>query len=1025
MKCPKCLFESPPETNFCPRCGSRLSGEALFTQTLTVGTPTRILAKGSIFAGKYKIDEEIGRGGMGIVYKAEDVKLKRTVALKFLPQELASYPEAKDRFLREAQAAAVLDHPNICTVYEAEEAEAIPYIAMAYIEGLNLREKIAKGPLELKQAVDLAVQIAEGLAAAHQKGIIHRDIKSGNIMLTKGGQAKIMDFGLAKVAGEVQLTKEARTIGTIAYMSPEQARGEDLDRRTDLWSFGVVFYEMLTGQLPFRGDRESIILNSIMSVEPQPVRQLEPEIPVELQKTIERALKKKREDRYATADEMSTDLRRYLDKCRAEEAGFFNLRSLALRMTHPAYFVPAAAVLVGLGFLTYSLVHRNAQVRWAKEVALPQIEKYISTSDYTAGFRLAKEAGKYIANDPRYQELAAQVAGTLTVQTDPPGADIFIKDYMDPDATWQKIGRSPLDKVKAPGGFQRWKASLSGYEPVEGAVTVESMKIIPNLTFPAEVMVKLDKIGTLPREMARIRGGQFKPTLENIDTGILPELEISDYLFDKYEVTNKKYKEFIEAGGYRRPEFWTQAFIKGGHRLSWDAAMKIFVDKTGRPGPAAWELGDYPEGQDDFPVTGVSWFEAAAFAAYAEKNLPTIYHWNWAIVDPRETHIQDSGYVGFLLSRSNFAGKGPAAVGTYQGISPKGIYDMAGNVKEWCFNEVTGGQRLILGGGWNEESYVTRYVDCYDPFSREANFGFRCMKLITKDEPSKEAAKSVSSVPPPDLGNLKPCSDEVLTIYKKLYDYNKSPLNSKVESREDLTKYTRMEKVSFDAAYGDERVTVYLFFPRTGTPPYQTVIYWPGGGAMMVSHFFDYASKESADRITKSGRVFVFPVIYGLFERRLSPEKLQRMTSLEQRIFRIKDFRRTIDYLEARPDIDIRKLSYEGLSGGAVLGGFIPAIESRIKAAVLLSGGYAPDIPPEISQVNFAPRIKIPILMLNGKYDLVFPVETRIKPFFRMFSTPEKDKFLKLYETGHSVWLKNEIIRDELDFLDKYLGPAK
>jgi len=1025
MKCPKCLFESPPDTNYCPKCGSRLSGEVLFTQTLTVGTPTKILAKGSVFAGKYKIDEEIGRGGMGIVYKAEDIKLKRTVALKFLPQELASYPEAEDRFLREAQAAAVLDHPNICTVYEAEEAEAMPYIAMAYIQGLNLREKIAKGALGPRQAVDLAVQIAEGLAAAHQKGIVHRDIKSGNIMITEGGQAKIMDFGLAKVSGEVQLTKEARTIGTIAYMSPEQARGEDLDHRTDLWSFGVVLYEMLTGQLPFRGDRESIILHSIMSVEPQPVRQLKPEIPIDIQKIIERALRKKREDRYATAAEMGRDLRRYLDKCRAEEAGFFNLRSLGLRMKRPAYFGPAVAVLVSLGFLTYSLIHRNAQVRWAREVALPRIEKYISTSDYSAAYRLAQEAGKYIAGDPRHQELAAQVAGPLSFKTDPPGADVFIKDYMDANAVWQKIGRSPLNKVNAPGGFQRWKASLSGYEPVEGTVLVQSAKTISNLTFPGEVMVKLDKTGTLPREMVRIQGGRFRPTLEEVDTGALPELEISDYLLDKYELTNKKYKEFIEAGGYKKPEYWTQAFIKDGRRLSWDAAMKIFVDKTGRRGPAIWELGDYPEGQDDFPVSGVSWFEAAAYAAFAGKSLPTIYHWNLAIVDPLDNDMGNADYMGFVLARSNFAGKGPAAVGTYQGISPRGIYDMAGNVKEWCFNEVREGQRLILGGGWNEDNYVVADGDRYDPFSREANFGFRCMKLITEDDSSKEAAKSVSPLPPPQLGNLKPCSDEVFAIYKKLYDYNKSPLNSKVESREDLTKYTRMEKVSFDAAYGDERVTVYLFFPRTGTPPFQAAIHVPGASAYELSRFIDYPSRDFVDCMTKSGRAFVFPIMYGYFERRLSPEKRQRITWLEQRIFRVKDFRRTIDYLETRSDIDTRKLCYHGLSMGASGGGIIPAIEGRIKAAVLLSGGYTRGMHPEFSQVNFAPRIKIPILMLNGKYDLTYPVETSIKPLFQMFGTPEKDKFLKFYETSHSVWLKNEVIKDELDFLDKYLGPAK
>ncbi|OGD18188.1 MAG: hypothetical protein A2W03_00445 [Candidatus Aminicenantes bacterium RBG_16_63_16] len=506
---------------------------------------------------------------------------------------------------------------------------------------------------------------------------------------------------------------------------------------------------------------------------------------------------------------------------------------------------------------------------------------------------------------------------------------------------------------------------------------------------------------------------------------MLPKLEIPDYLLDKYEVTNRKYREFIEAGGYRKPEFWTQKFVKDGREIPWDSAMKLFVDRTGRPGPSTWEVGDFPEGQDDFPVAGVSWFEASAYAAYTGKSLPTIYHWNMAIVDPRESNMPTSGYIGFVIARSNFARKSLAAVRSYQGISPRGIYDLAGNVKEWCSNEVRDGQRLILGGGWNEETYMVRDADRYDPFSREPNFGFRCMNLLSDDEASAEAAKPVSPAPAPDLSNLKPCSDEVFEVYKKLYDYNdKSPLNSRVESQEDLTRYTRLEKVSFDAAYGDERVIAYLYLPRTADPPFQVVIYYPGGSASTVAHFLDYASRDSGDRLTKSGRAFVCPIMYGHFERKISPEKLKRTTWLEREIMRIKDFRRTIDYLESRPDIDIGKLSYDGLSSGACWGGVIPAVEDRIKTAVLLGGGYSPR-PPEFSQVNFAPRIKIPILMLSGKYDLAFPVETGIKPLFQMFGTPEKDKILKLYETSHSVWLRNEVIKDELDFLDKYLGPGE
>jgi serine/threonine protein kinase len=220
------------------------------------------LKTGRLVAGKYKIIQEIGQGGMGIVYKAEDIKLKRCVALKFLPPHLMNSLELKERFLIEAQAAAALSHPNICVIYEVGESGEHPYIAMEYVEGETLRDKIKKGPLKPEEALAIVSQVAAGLGEAHCKGIIHRDIKSANIMVTEKGQAKVMDFGLAKLQGGSSLTMSQTTLGTVAYMSPEQARGDELDPRTDLWSLGVVLYEMLTGKLPFRGDHDQAVIYS-------------------------------------------------------------------------------------------------------------------------------------------------------------------------------------------------------------------------------------------------------------------------------------------------------------------------------------------------------------------------------------------------------------------------------------------------------------------------------------------------------------------------------------------------------------------------------------------------------------------------------------------------------------------------------------------------------------------------------------------------------------------------------------------
>jgi len=311
VRCPKCNAENPGTKQFCGDCGTQLptSGGISSYHTKTLLTPFMDSIKGTTFAGRYELIEELGRGGMGVVYKAEDTKLKRTVALKFLPPELTHIPDVKDRFMREAQAAAALDHPNICTVYEFDEAEEKTFISMAYVEGQSLRKKLEPGPLELDEALRIAAQVAEGLQTAHKKGVVHRDIKSANIMVTEDNQAKIMDFGLARMTGQTLLTQEGIAMGTIAYMSPEQARGEEVDQRTDIWSFGVVLYEMLTGQLPFRGEHEQAIVYSIRKDKPRPITEVNAEIPLSIEQVVDKALEKDVDKRYQQVDELLDDLK--------------------------------------------------------------------------------------------------------------------------------------------------------------------------------------------------------------------------------------------------------------------------------------------------------------------------------------------------------------------------------------------------------------------------------------------------------------------------------------------------------------------------------------------------------------------------------------------------------------------------------------------------------------------------------------------------------------------------------------------
>lgn len=257
----------------------------------------------------YRILEKVGEGGMGIVYKAEDTKLHREVALKFLAPHALGTEEERARFRHEAQAAAALDHPSVCPIYEIDEHEGQLFIAMALIEGQELRERIAAGPLRIDDALRLAIQIADGLQAAHTKQIVHRDIKPGNIMITTDGRARIMDFGLAKSSAATRVTRAGTTTGTIAYMSPEQTQGQEVDQRTDVWSFGAMLYEMVTGQRPFRGDYEQAVIHSILSEEPEPMTGLRTGVPLELERIAHKAIAKRPDERYQAMGEMLADLR--------------------------------------------------------------------------------------------------------------------------------------------------------------------------------------------------------------------------------------------------------------------------------------------------------------------------------------------------------------------------------------------------------------------------------------------------------------------------------------------------------------------------------------------------------------------------------------------------------------------------------------------------------------------------------------------------------------------------------------------
>jgi serine/threonine protein kinase len=320
----------------------------------------------------YKILEKLGEGGMGVVYKAHDLTLDRTVALKFLPQYLASDPIEKERFYHEARAASALNHPHITTIHEIKEYESQLYLAMEFVDGQTLKaivEANCDSLLPIKRILDIAIQVCEGLSAAHEKGIVHRDMKSDNIMVTPKGQVKITDFGLAKMKGASKLTKTGSTIGTAAYMSPEQAQGEDVDQRSDIFSFGVVLYEMLTGRLPFKGEHQAALMYSLINEEPPPVARFNEKVTPELERIVSKAFAKDQDDRYQHVDDVLADLRRERKQLEYARAGYASISSagaaLQKKSTVLRYLI-LGSVIVGIIVLVVIFNPFNFQISTQK-----------------------------------------------------------------------------------------------------------------------------------------------------------------------------------------------------------------------------------------------------------------------------------------------------------------------------------------------------------------------------------------------------------------------------------------------------------------------------------------------------------------------------------------------------------------------------------------------------------------------------------------------------------------------------------
>jgi len=943
------------------------------------GEATRTVVASGSQLGPYKIQGQIGAGGMGTVYRAVDARLGRAVAIKV---SAARYSE---RFEREAQAISALNHPNVCTLYDVGP----DYLVMELLEGSTLAEEIGKGPMPPEQVARYGAQIASALAEAHAHAIVHRDLKPGNVMITRHG-AKVLDFGLARLLEETGLTEMNLVMGTPRYMAPEQVEGREPAPATDLFALGLVLYEMATGSLPF----PNASLGRMLSISPEtrvpPASQQRAGLPAALDSLISHLIAKDPADRPRSALGVAAELKSINDRVTQPSV-------VLVRSRFPtAYAIAATAALVALmaggSWFYQRLEHR----RWAREEAIPEIDRLRNARKDLAASLVLRKAEQYLSRDPQLTKIAREATVSTTVRSSPSGALVAIQDYVSPDSAWTALGKTPLDHVRIPKGYFRWKLSQPGAADFVSAPVTSAVMNFGTMT-SAPGMVNVPANGFA--QLIDFVGWIFYPQLPSFD-------------IDRFEVTNRQYQDFVDQGGYSNRSYWKEPFLKGGKELTWEQAMDLFRDPTGRPGPSTWAGGHFPAGQADYPVSGVSWYEAAAYAAFAGKSLPALAQWYQAAPPDLSP---------YTINYSNFAGKGPLPVGKMPGVGPFGTYDMSGNVREWSLNSVYGDRRFILGGAWQTQTYQSFDPEALPPFDRSPLNGFRCVRNRVA-LPREVAAPIVPTGR--DLSKEKPVSDELFQAYRAEYAYDKSPLKAVSDGIVENTADWTREKITIDAGYDDERLPAFLFLPKSAHPPFETVVFFPSARVNMMPRVEPLGDMGFVDYVIQSGRAVLYPIYKGTYNRPGKPTLPGSIAGFDGLIQKAKEIRRSVDYLETRPDIDRNKLAFLGVSQGAADGVIFVALEDRFKTAILLDGGFflAPTL-PAMNQTNFAPRVKIPTLMVNGRYDFTFSFDQAQEPMFRMLGTPAGDKRHIVLETPHDVSQdRPDLSRAVLAWLDKYLG---
>ena len=513
----------------------------------------------------------------------------------------------------------------------------------------------------------------------------------------------------------------------------------------------------------------------------------------------------------------------------------------------------------------------------------------------------------------------------------------------------------------------------------------------------------------VPSGMVHVAAGRF---LEMIDfIGVL-NYRFPAFDIDQFEVTNQQYQQFVDQGGYQKPRYWKEKLVKDGKELSWQQAMDLFRDATGRPGPSTWEGGHYPAGHARYPVSGVSWYEAAAYAEFSGKRLPVIGQWYEAAPED---------LVSYTINQSNFNGRAPVPVGSTGDVGPYGTYDMSGNIREWCLNQ-TDQYRLILGGSWRSPTYLAYDPEALPPTDRSELNGFRCVRNSAPLPPASEAPYVATHR---DFAKQKPVSDAEFQDIRKLYSYDaQTPIDPEGEVTLDATPDWVRKKLTINAGYEDARLTVYLFLPKNVHPPFQSVVFFPSARVNDMPRTDALGDMQFIDYVIKSGRALIYPIYTWTYEGvRIWPSDQHRGPSGADRsgiqgsqaLGRLPP-----EPVRHRPKQNGLSRSQPGYGGRRDL----CRVGGPLQTAVFLDGGFfLGEAIPTFDQVNFVSRVHVPVLMVNGRYDFTFSPDRAQTPMFNMLGTAPADKRHVLFDAPHDVSQKRrELSSQVIGWLDKYLG---